>query len=258
MKDIFKKIFSTIFCIIAYTALLVYYFVENFHDANLQKQDIPYMILFYIGLLILVISIRGIFSNMNNNTKIIMLKKYQIFIIFKKLEENQKLSQFEEYCVDKNNLAFSKSVSTTKNTLNVEEFERIIKFGTVEEIKEFLVNYDKTTRKKLKSLIQHYNKPCFYDYFVKYYENTILRKDNTAKSFLMGFVSIILAVVPLFNDAFRSISIEAYCEFLPLLIAELTLLFISRKERIQELYNNYSEDYKNLKQEYDCFINNQK
>lgn len=255
MKKFFKRL-SGIFCVITVVAFFIWYFIENCKDVDLSEDKYFLVSFYYVVILIFIFSSMWVAYNFSFNSDKVKIKRFHIFKELKILEQSNELMLFEKYCVKKNNDKIIKDLEDNIKSFPVSEFINIVEKGNKKDKEVFLDNYKFKERKLIKFAMLKYNTSSRDECFIQFYNNEILSKKNTAFSFLINFISIILSIIPFFIEQFKTLSLETYIEFLPLVVCMIADSIFSYKENTNNLADEYQTELIELRAEIDEFLNN--
>ena len=161
---ILKHLKSVIFAIISIGCIVIF-FIHNYYDANLSTEQLPYALLYYVGVVILFFAITSTAHKLSLNSKSVLFEKYKIYKILNSLDKENKLNEFESFCVEKNNNVLKENIRLTLSVSEYKQLQNLVNSKNDAEIEKFLENLKPTRRKNVYRFLKSYNKPCYYEYF---------------------------------------------------------------------------------------------
>ena len=144
-----KKIFYTLTIVISHIVLFTIYFIWDYYDNNLTIKELPYIIIFYISIIILFFAVTNIAYNLSCNNEKVLYKKYQIHKIFSALDKSNKLYSFEKFCVSENNQCVINNLSQELTNSECEKLKHLYKLENKEEFEKYLNEISKIKSKSV-------------------------------------------------------------------------------------------------------------
>lgn len=228
-----------------YVVMFSILFIHDCFDNNINYKTLPFVSGYYIVVVILYFSVINITYNISCNNKRVLLKKLQIHQQLNKLDKQNKLNDFLDFCLNKNNKLLISEILQELTNPEKEKVDLLIKENNYKAIKEYLLSISSDKRKNLKKLVSDFDIPYCDDYFLNYYNHTLLKKKESIFGFISGFISLVIAIIPFVLTELVSISLGVYLDFaspLILLVFDIPKI-ISRnvKNNINELNNDLKE-----------------
>jgi len=241
MKLIKNNIYF-ILTILMYVITFSGIFHWNVYENNIQSDVLPYLIGYYVVVIILYFSILNIIYNFSCNDKSVLFKKLQIQQILNKLDKKNKLNLFLEFCSNKNNMYIIDELSKNLSTSENDKIKELIKSEKYNDAKQYLIDISQTKNKDFKKLVEKFDLPFYFNYFLMYYNGELLKKKKSIFGFITGFISFIVAIIPFVLTGISSISLWIYFDFgksLILLIFDIPrIIKYTIKDNINDLNMN--------------------
>lgn len=249
----FKNIIGWIAIFLIFTVIFIGNFIWNYFENNIPNQLLPYVILFYSAIIILFFSVMNIACNLSFNNKKTLKLKYDIYKQIYILDKDNKLHDFEFYCVKNNNEKLLKDLAPNLSSKEYKNVENLLKNEKFEELEKYSDELKINRKRHVIKAIKSYNFPNHYNYFYDYHNKTLLNKKNSIFSFIGSFISFVLAILPFFINGLSALPLHIYLEFsVPLIIIACEFPSIY-KSNLKEIVKNYENDLNEIIKDIETF-----
>lgn len=249
----FKNIIGWITIFLIFTAMFIGNFIWNYFENNIPNESLPYVILFYSAVIILFFSVIKIACNLGLNNKKALKLKYDIYKQLYVLDKDNKLHDFESYCVKNNNDKLLKDLSPNLSVKEYQNVENLLKNEIFLELEKYSDELKSNRKRHISKTIKCYNFPNHYNYLYDYHNKTLLNKKSSIFSFIWTFISFTIAILPFFIDGLTSLSLNIYLEFsVPMLIVAGAFYDIY-KSNLNEVLKSYQNDLNEIIKDIDAF-----
>lgn len=242
-----KNTLNTLGIVVTHIVIFTGFFVWDYFDNNLTINELPYIIAFYLTIVIFFFAITNIAYNLSCNNENVLHKKYQIYRQFEILDKENNLDSFENFCITQNNINLLEEMSLELTTSESENLNNLIKTNDYECVEKHLLELSTKKNKKFNKFLENFNKPLYCQYFYEYKNNSLLTKKTSIFGFIFGFISFIITIIPFFINNVPEISLVVYLDFADPLWLVITNFLTIYKTNVNTISKEYNSDLQELK-----------